>query len=71
MFKSCAKIFCFFSLFQISNPTSHKPALKFATIPYSYTQMTLQKYFPEMYNHMKKFNRYTTTEEAIKAVKDE
>ena len=55
---------------QISNPTSHKPPLKFGTMPYSYTQMTLQKYFPEMYSYMKKYNRFNTTAKAVKAVKD-
>ena len=59
-----------FSSFQISNPTSHKPSLKFGTIPYSYTQMTLQKYFPEMYSYMKKYNKYNNTASAVKAVKD-
>ena len=55
---------------QISNPTSHKPPLKFGTMPYSYTQMTLQKYFPEMYSYMKKYNKFNTTAKAVKAVKD-
>ena len=55
---------------KVANPTSYKPSLKFGTIPYSYTQMTLQKYFPEMYNHMKKYNGYNTTSKAVKAVKD-
>ena len=56
--------------FQIANPYSQKPSLKFCTVPYSYTQVTLKKNFPGMYNYMKQFNTRNTTSEAIKAVKE-
>ena len=51
-------------------PYSQKPSLKFATVPFSYTQVTLQKYFPETFNYMKKYSIYNDTTQAIKAVKD-
>ena len=55
---------------KISNPQSHKPTLKFGTIPYSYTHMTIQKYSPETFGHMKKYSHYNTTDQAVKAVKE-
>ncbi|CAB4054149.1 GRIN2B [Lepeophtheirus salmonis] len=54
---------------RISNPLSQKPALKFGTLPYSYSQVTLQKHYSSMFSYMRPFNRYNNTEEAIRAVK--
>lgn len=51
-------------------PYSQKPSLRFATVPYSYTHVTLQKYFPTTFNYMKKYSIYNDTSRAIKAVKD-
>lgn len=56
-------------LFQIQNPLSQKPGLRFCTVPYSYTEVTLQKHYPQVSNYMRAFNKYNTTEEAIAAVK--
>eukprot|EP00095_Tigriopus_kingsejongensis_P011717 maker-scaffold452_size166894-snap-gene-0.47 protein:Tk11717 transcript:maker-scaffold452_size166894-snap-gene-0.47-mRNA-1 annotation:"Glutamate" len=56
---------------RISNPHSQKPMLKFSTIPYSYSDVTLQLHHPTMHNHMRRFNYvYNTTKKAIKGVKD-
>lgn len=57
-------------ILQIANPYSEKPSLKFATVPSSYTQVTLKKYFPGMFNYMRKYSVYNETAQAIKAVKD-
>jgi ionotropic glutamate receptor NMDA 2B len=42
-------------LFQLSNPTSKKPALKFGTVPFTHTDSLLRKHHPEMYSHMTQF----------------
>ncbi|BET03077.1 glutamate receptor, ionotropic, n-methyl d-aspartate epsilon [Nesidiocoris tenuis] len=42
---------------RLSKPYSHKPTLKFGTIPWSHTDSTLKKYFKEMHTYMKPFNR--------------
>ena len=55
---------------QIKTPHSHKPSLKFGTIPSSYSEVTLKKYFPEVFTYMKPFNKYNTTERAMRAVKE-
>eukprot|EP00094_Tigriopus_californicus_P005832 TCALIF_05620-PA protein Name:"Similar to Grin2b Glutamate receptor ionotropic, NMDA 2B (Mus musculus)" AED:0.15 eAED:0.15 QI:141/0.85/0.73/1/1/1/15/0/1075 len=56
---------------RISNPLSQKPMLKYSTIPYSYSEVTLQNHHPTVFNYMKHFNVvYNTTKKAIKAVKD-
>lgn len=56
---------------QISNPLSQKPSLRFGTVPFSHTQVTLQKHYPMTADHMKIYTkRYNTTEKAVKAVKD-
>jgi hypothetical protein len=44
--------------------------LKFGTIPSSYSEVTLKKYFPEVFAYMKPFNKYNTTERAMKAIKE-
>uniref|UniRef100_T1JBL9 Glutamate receptor ionotropic, NMDA 2B n=1 Tax=Strigamia maritima TaxID=126957 RepID=T1JBL9_STRMM len=44
------------------NPYSVKPPFRFGTIPYSNTEVIMQKSFPEMYGWMKKFNRRTVQE---------
>lgn len=59
-----------FSLYQISNPLSQKPGLRFCTIPYSYTEATLQQHHPEVFSYTKRFSYYNTTANAIKAVKN-
>ena len=59
-----------FHYFQIKNPHSQKPSLKFGTIPSSYSEVTLKKYFPEVFSYMKPFNIYNTTERAMKAIKE-
>lgn len=44
---------------RLSRPTSHKPCIKFGTIPWSHTDSTLAKYFKEMHSYMRQFNRTT------------
>ena len=59
------------NILQIANPLSQKPTLKFGTIPFSYTQVTLQKHYPSTAAHMKMYTKkYNTTDKAVKAVKD-
>jgi len=48
--------------FQLSKPHSHKPMFKFGTVPHSHIDSTIHKYFPEMFNYMKNFNRSTVQE---------
>ena len=43
-------------LFQLSNPLSVKPPLRFGTIPYTYTEDALRKHFPLMHEHMRQHN---------------
>lgn len=38
---------------RLSRPYSHKPSIKFGTIPYSHTDSTIAKYFKEMHYYMK------------------
>lgn len=47
---------------QLSKPHSHKPMYKFGTVPHSHIDSTIHKYFPEMFNYMKNFNRSTVQE---------
>ncbi|XP_043290042.1 glutamate receptor ionotropic, NMDA 2B isoform X2 [Venturia canescens] len=42
---------------RLSKPWTHKPMFKFGTIPWSHTDSTLAKYFAEMHNYMRKFNK--------------
>lgn len=38
---------------RLSRPYSHKPSIKFGTIPWSHTDSTIAKYFKEMHYYMK------------------
>nr|XP_040240394.1 glutamate receptor ionotropic, NMDA 2B isoform X1 [Anopheles coluzzii] len=42
---------------RLSHPFSHKPTIKFGTIPWSHTDSTISKYFKEMHYYMKQYNR--------------
>ncbi|ENN73175.1 hypothetical protein YQE_10229, partial [Dendroctonus ponderosae] len=44
---------------RLSRPYSHKPSIKFGTIPFSHTDSTLAKYFKDMHAYMKQFNKTT------------
>ena len=44
--------------------------MKFGTMNYTYTQDTLEKYYPQTWNHMRKYSKYNTTKKAVQAVKD-
>jgi ionotropic glutamate receptor NMDA 2B len=54
-------------LHQLAYPTTVKPPFRFGTIPFGSTEATLQKFYPTMYNHMKKYNK-TVVKEGIEAV---
>ena len=54
--------------FQLSNPTSMKPPLKFGTVPWTYTEGSIKKTNPTMYEYMKNFNK-TDVMQGINAVK--
>ena len=55
-------------MFQLSNPHSMKPPLKFGTVPWTYTENALQKHYPDMHLHMKQFNKADVVD-GINAVK--
>ncbi|XP_050299775.1 glutamate receptor ionotropic, NMDA 2B isoform X2 [Anthonomus grandis grandis] len=44
---------------RLCRPFSHKPTIKFGTIPWSHTDSTLAKYFKEMHSYMNQFNKTT------------
>ncbi|XP_013146716.1 PREDICTED: glutamate receptor ionotropic, NMDA 2B-like [Papilio polytes] len=44
---------------RIARPLSQRPPLKFGTVPWSHTDATLAKYFPEPHAYMAQFNRST------------
>ncbi|CAG9793881.1 unnamed protein product [Diatraea saccharalis] len=46
---------------RISRPLSHRPALKFGTVPWSHTDATLAKYFSEPHAYMAQYNRSTVS----------
>ncbi|XP_050443554.1 glutamate receptor ionotropic, NMDA 2B isoform X1 [Adelges cooleyi] len=48
--------------YRLSKPHSHKPMFKFGTVPHSHIDSTIHRYFPEMFNYMKSFNRSTVQE---------
>ncbi|XP_065160773.1 glutamate receptor ionotropic, NMDA 2B-like isoform X2 [Atheta coriaria] len=52
---------------RLSRPFSHKPLIKFGTIPWSHTDSTISKYFKEMHNYMSKYNK-TTVVKGVDAV---
>ena len=56
------------TFFQLSNPTSMKPPLKFGTVPWTYTESAIKKNNPTMFEYMKNFNRSNVLE-GINAVK--
>ena len=52
----------FFSLFQLQKPLSHKPPIRFGTVPFSHTDSTISKYFKEMHAYMSQYNRSSVKE---------
>lgn len=40
---------------------------KFGTVPHSHIDSTIHKYFPEMFNYMRSFNR-TTVQEGLSSL---
>ena len=54
--------------FQLTNPQSHKPPFKFATIPHGSTDTNIQKNYPKMYQWMKPFNK-SDVKTGVNAVK--
>ncbi|XP_060534874.1 glutamate receptor ionotropic, NMDA 2B [Cylas formicarius] len=44
---------------RLCRPYSHKPSIKFGTIPWSHTDSTLAKYFGDMHAYMRQFNKST------------
>lgn len=52
---------------RLSRPFSHKPPIKFGTIPWSHSDSTIAKYFKEMHYYMRKFNK-TSVSEGVSAV---
>jgi glutamate receptor ionotropic, NMDA 2B len=55
------------TFFQLSKPFSHRPSYKFGTIPWSHTDSTLKRYFPDMHAYMRKYNK-TSVSGGIEAV---
>ena len=55
-------------IFQLSNPQSMKPALKFGTVPWTYSDNALRKHFPNMHLHMKQYNEQNVVD-GVNAVK--
>lgn len=52
---------------RLARPFSHKPPIKFSTIPGSHSDSTIAKYFKEMHYYMRKFNK-TSVSEGVQAV---
>ena len=48
-------------------PYSHKPPIKFGTIPWTHSESTIAKHFEDMHAYMKHFNK-TTVIDGINAV---
>lgn len=42
---------------QLQKPMSHKPPIRFGTVPYSHTDSTISKYFKDMHAYMSQYNR--------------
>ena len=55
---------------QIANPTSRKPALRFATVGHSHTEATLRRHHSGVHAYMRAFGRFDSTAAAVRAVKD-
>ncbi|XP_021352359.1 glutamate receptor ionotropic, NMDA 2B-like [Mizuhopecten yessoensis] len=53
---------------RLTNPHSHKPPFKFATVPNGSTEENLRQNHPEMFSYMKKYNQ-PSVREAVKALK--
>jgi len=53
---------------RLSNPQSLKPALKFGTVPWTYSENAIKKHFPNMHLHMKTFNELNVLD-GVNAVK--
>ena len=43
--------------YRLARPMSHKPMIKFGTVPWTHTDSTLSKYFKEMHAYMKYYNK--------------
>ena len=54
--------------FQLTNPYSLQPPMKFGTVPWTHTENMIRKKYPDMYSYMKKFNQ-SDVSEGISAVK--
>ncbi len=52
---------------RLSRPFSHKPPIKFGTIPWSHSDSTIAKYFKEMHYYMRKFNQ-TSVSKGVSSV---
>ena len=65
---------CFFAplnyhfFFQLSNPHTVKPPLRFGTVPWTHTEEVIRKKFPDMHFHMRPFSKMNVLE-GISAVK--
>ena len=65
----CREILCKIPwIFQLSNPQSMKPPLKFGTVPWTYSDNALRKHFPNMHLHMKQYNEQNVVD-GVNAVK--
>ena len=53
---------------RLVNPTSHKPPLRFGTVPWTNTEEVIRKKFPDMHLHMKFYNR-SNVMDGLSAVK--
>ncbi|XP_011502038.1 PREDICTED: glutamate receptor ionotropic, NMDA 2B [Ceratosolen solmsi marchali] len=47
---------------RLARPMSHKPMIKFGTVPWTHTDSTFAKYFREMYAYMKYYNKNSVAE---------
>ncbi|XP_065211910.1 glutamate receptor ionotropic, NMDA 2B isoform X2 [Planococcus citri] len=52
---------------RLQKPYSHKPPMKFGTVPFSHTDSTISKYFKEMHAYMSQYNR-TAVKDGVDAV---
>lgn len=57
-----------YCVLQLTNPHSHKPPFKFATVPNGSTEENLRQNHPEMFAYMTKYNQPSVVE-AVKALK--
>jgi len=55
---------------RISNPWSVQPPMKFTTLPFSYSAVTLKNYHQEVHRHLLRYQNYSNSREAIVAVKN-